>query len=106
MCLKPRSLPPIPDDTRLVAEQIHPPDHPLRRLGEDFADVLRDEDFADLHSPTGQPALSPALLALVTVLQATEHWASSAPAQTQSSPAYTFSGNSKRHLLQAHLRLS
>lgn len=73
MCLKPRSLPPIPDDTRAVAERIYPPDHPLRRLGEDYADVLCDEDFADLYSPTGQPALSPALLALVTVLQATEH---------------------------------
>jgi len=73
MCLKPRSLPPIPDDTRAVAEQIYPPDHPLRRLGEDYADVLCDEDFADLYSPTGQPALSPTLLALVTVLQATEH---------------------------------
>ena len=42
MCLKPRSLPPIPDDTRFVAEQIYPPDHPLRRLGEEYADVLCD----------------------------------------------------------------
>ena len=73
MCLKPRSLPPIPDDTRSVAEQIYPPEHPLRRLGEDYADVLCDQDFADLYSSTGKPALSPALLALVTVLQATEH---------------------------------
>lgn len=73
MCLKPRSLPPIPDETRSVAEQIYPPDHPLRRLGDDYADVLCDQDFADLYSSTGQPALSPALLALVTVLQATEH---------------------------------
>ena len=73
MCLKPRSLPPIPDNTRSVAEQIYPPDHPLRRLGEDYADVLCDQDFADLYSSTGKPALSPALLALVTVLQATEH---------------------------------
>ncbi len=73
MCLKPRSLPPIPDDTRSVAEQIYPPNHPLRRLGNDYADVLCDQDFADLYSSTGQPALSPALLALVTVLQATEH---------------------------------
>ena len=73
MCLKPRSLPPIPDDTRSVAEQIYPPDHPMRRLGDEYADVLCDQDFADLYSSTGKPALSPALLALVTVLQATEH---------------------------------
>ena len=73
MCLKPQLLPPIPDDTRAVAEQIYPPDHPMRRLGAEFADVLCDQDFADLYSSTGQPALSPALLAVVTVLQATEH---------------------------------
>jgi hypothetical protein len=73
MCLKPKPLPPIPQDTRQVAQQIYPPEHLLRRLGEEYAEVLRDEDFADLYPPTGQPALSPALLALVTVLQAIEH---------------------------------
>ncbi len=73
MCLKPKPFPPIPQDTRQVAHQIYPPEHLLRRLGEEYADVLRDEDFADLYSPTGQPALSPSLLALVTVLQAIEH---------------------------------
>lgn len=52
MCLKPRSLPPIPDETRSVAEQIYLPDHPLRRLGEDYADILCDQDFADLYSGT------------------------------------------------------
>ncbi len=73
MCLKPQLLPPVPEDIRSVAEQIYPLDHPMRRLGAEFADVLCDQDFADLYSSTGQPALSPALLALVTVLQATEH---------------------------------
>ncbi len=73
MCLKPQLLLPIPDDTRSVAKQIYPPDHLMRRLGAEFADVLSDQDFADLYSSTGQPALSPALLTLVTVLQATEH---------------------------------
>lgn len=73
MCLKPKPLPPIPEETRRVALQIYPSGHLLRRLGEEYADVLRDEDFSDLYSSTGQPALSPALLALVTVLQAMEH---------------------------------
>jgi len=73
MCLKSKPLTPIPQDTRQVAQRIYPPEHLLRRLGEEYADVLRDEDFADLYSPTGQPALSPSLLALVTVLQAIEH---------------------------------
>ena len=70
---EPKPFPPIPQDTRQVAQQIYPPEHLLRRLGEEYADVLRDEDFADLYPPTGQPALSPWLLALVTVLQAIKH---------------------------------
>lgn len=73
MCLKPHPLPSLSADTRLIAERIYPPDHLLRRIGDEYADVLRDEDFADLYPKTGQPALSPALLALVTVLQAMEH---------------------------------
>jgi transposase len=73
MCLKPKPLPPIPEETRTIAVQIYPPDHLLRRIAEEYADVLHDHDFADLYSHTGQPALSPALLALVTVLQAQEH---------------------------------
>ena len=56
MCLKPRSLPPIPDNTRSVAEQIYPPNHPMRRLGEDYADVLCDQAFADFSRlPASQP---------------------------------------------------
>jgi transposase len=73
MCLKPKPLSPIPQETRHLAQQLYAPDHPLRRLGEEYADFVRDEDFIDLYSHTGQPALSPWLLALVTVLQAMEH---------------------------------
>lgn len=73
MCLKPQALPPIPADTRDLAQQLFPPHHVLRLMGEEYADLLQDSDFADLYSHTGQPALSPALLALVTVLQAREH---------------------------------
>jgi transposase len=71
--MKPHPLPPIPEDTRQVAQQIYAPGTLLRVLGEEFAQVVGDQDFADLYSNTGQPALSPALLALVTVLQAQEH---------------------------------
>ena len=73
MCLKPKPLPPIPEETRHLVQQIYAPDHLPRRLGEEYADCVRDEDFADLYPRTGQPALSPSLLALVTVLQAMEH---------------------------------
>jgi transposase len=73
MCLKPQALPPIPPDTCRLAQQLFQPHHMLRLIGEEYADLLHDSDFADLYSHTGQPALSPALLALVTVLQAREH---------------------------------
>lgn len=73
MCLKPQVLPPIPEDTYQLAQRLFPPHHVLRLIGEEYADLLQDSDFADLYSHTGQPALSPALLALVTVLQAREH---------------------------------
>lgn len=39
-------LRPIPDDTRSVAEQIYPPNHLPRRLGEDHVDV-HSEQFSD-----------------------------------------------------------
>lgn len=73
MCLKPHVLPPIPEDTRRLAQQLFPPQHVLRLIGDEYANLLQDTDFADLYSPTGQPALSPARLALITVLQAREH---------------------------------
>ena len=73
MCLKPKPLPPIPEQTRHVAQQIHPPDHRLRRRGQEYADARHDEDAAARYPPTGQPALSPGLLARVRVLQAIEH---------------------------------
>jgi transposase len=73
MCLKPQTLPPIPEDTRRLAQQLFPPHHVLRLIGDEYADLLQDTEFADLYSHTGQPALSPARLALITVLQAREH---------------------------------
>jgi transposase len=63
MCLKPRALPPIPEDTQRVSLLVFRRRTLALRLGDELADVLGDEDFADLYSPTGQPALSPALLA-------------------------------------------
>lgn len=73
MCLKPQAPPPIPEDTYHLAQRLFPPHHVLRLIGEEYAGLLHDSDFADLYCHTGQPALSPALLALVTVLQAREH---------------------------------
>jgi transposase len=69
MSLKVRPVPAIPDDIATVVRQILPATHALVVLGERLTDFISDEGFADLYPAEGKPALSPALLALVTVLQ-------------------------------------
>jgi len=43
---------------------------PYRLVGAELYSVLHDTDFTDLYHPEGKPALSPILLALVSVFQA------------------------------------
>ena len=73
MSLKAQELGPIPEDTYKLGKQILAEDDLMRQIGDKYADLVRDEDFATMYSHTGQPALSPARLALVSVLQAMEH---------------------------------
>lgn len=72
MCLKPQPLPPIPSDTFQLVDSLLPDTNLYRQMGEQLVDFVSDQDFADLYPAKGQPALSPALLALVTVLQMVE----------------------------------
>ena len=69
MSLKVRPVPPIPDDIATLIRQILPASHALVLMGDRLSQFISDEDFADLYPAEGKPALSPALLALVTVLQ-------------------------------------
>ncbi len=46
--------------------------HPSLRLADELDDVFRDELFAPLFPPRGQPALAPWRLALVAILQFAE----------------------------------
>ena len=73
MSLKPQPLGPIPEETYKLGQQLLAEDDVMRRIGEQYAEIVRDEDFAQMYSHTGQPGLSPARLALVSVLQAMEH---------------------------------
>jgi transposase len=50
-------------EARLAAENVY------RVIGEHLADLVRDEQFAGLYEPTGRHAVSPAVLALVTLFQ-------------------------------------
>jgi transposase len=56
-----------------LARQVLNAGDTFRVIGDQLADFVRDADFADLYPAEGKPALSPALLALVSVFQAMEN---------------------------------
>ena len=70
--LRPHPMGPVPVETARVAHALFPNGHPYLRLADELDDVFKDEDFAPLFPPIGQPALAPWRLALVTILQFAE----------------------------------
>jgi transposase len=72
MSLRPDDEHPIPEATRRVARAAFPKGILAMRLADQLGAIYRDEQFAALFPVRGQPALSPARLALVTVLQFVE----------------------------------
>lgn len=73
MTLHPRDPAAMPEDIAAVGQAVLEPANPYRLLGDQLADVLTDVDFAPLYRNHGRPALSPALLALVTIFQFLEN---------------------------------
>src|SRR3954449_4985767 len=63
---------PIPDATRRVARAAFPKGTLAMRLADQLGAIYRDEQFAALFPTRGQPAASPARLALASVLQYVE----------------------------------
>ena len=72
MSLHPHTTYPIPEETQRVARAAFPRGKGYLRVIDALGTLYRDEQFADLFPPRGQPAVSPARLALVTVLQFAE----------------------------------
>jgi transposase len=72
MSLQPQPAYPIPDETRRVAHAAFPIGALCLRLVEVLGQLYLDEQFAALFPTCGQPATSPARLALVSVLQYVE----------------------------------
>lgn len=66
------SLAAIPEETQRVARAAFPKGSLAMRLRDELGRVYLDEEFKELFPERGQPAASPALLALVTVLQYVE----------------------------------
>jgi len=59
----------IPEDTEQAARACFPKGHPFMCIAEQLDALYANAQFASLFAPTGQPALDPARLALVTVFQ-------------------------------------
>ena len=69
MTLRERDQREMPADIRAVGEQVLDVGDPYRVIGEQLADLVRDEQFAGLYEPTGRAAVWPSVLALVTLFQ-------------------------------------
>ena len=72
MSLQPQVNYQIPEETARVAQAAFPNGNIYMQIADALDFFYEDEDFAALFPPRGQPALSPARLALVTVLQFAE----------------------------------
>src|SRR3954449_13095895 len=72
MSLRPRSAHSIPDETQRVAQAAFPKGTLCLRIADELGPLYHDDQFATLFPIRGQPAASPARLALVSVLQYVE----------------------------------
>jgi hypothetical protein len=72
MSMKPQGLEPIPEETERLAKRACPKGTLAMQLRDALGLIYQDAVFADLFAKRGRGALSPASLALVTVLQAME----------------------------------
>src|SRR4051794_13092474 len=69
MSLHPQDPPSVPEETRRVAWAAFPKGTLCLEIADALGAIYQDSQFTALFSPLGQPALTPARLALVTALQ-------------------------------------
>ena len=72
MSLHPTDRSTIPPDTAELGRKLLEAKDPYRLIGDQLSDLVSDQDFADLYSAFGGAALSPVILALVTLFQLME----------------------------------
>jgi transposase len=65
--IEPQSDDPIPAETVRVTKAAFPKGNRLLTFRDEFGKLYQDEHFSEFFSYTGQPALAPWRLALVTV---------------------------------------
>ena len=72
MCLKIIDHSEIPVDTARLGQILLAAESPYRLIGDQLSNLISDEDFAEMYETTGGAAISPTILALVTVFQMME----------------------------------
>jgi len=72
MSLQPQEIPPVPEETRRIAQAAFPRGNGYMRLRDELGTIYDDQLFAPLFPARGQPAVSPWRLALATVMQFAE----------------------------------
>ena len=73
MSLHPKPIPPVPEETAIVAHAAFPKGNIYLQIRDTLGSIYVDENFADLFSVKGQPAQSPWRLALICVMQYMEN---------------------------------
>ena len=72
MSLKNQPIPAIPEQTYRIARAAFPKGNPWVRLRDELGVIYQNEEFASLFSHTGQPAIEPWRVAMVSVMQYAE----------------------------------
>jgi transposase len=72
MSLRPQAVYVVPEDTARVARAAFPKGNPDLRMHDALGRLYTDRDFAARFPVLGQPALAPAQLALVPLMQFAE----------------------------------
>src|SRR5512139_785911 len=73
MSLSFEPIPPVPSQTRHVAKAAFPKGNSYLTLRDELGPIFADADFVSLFSTTGQPAIPPWQLALITIMQFREN---------------------------------
>lgn len=72
MCLQIKAVSAVPELTERIAQAAFPKGNFCLKMRQEMGTLFTDQDFAELYSKRGQPALAPWQLALVTVMQFVE----------------------------------
>jgi transposase len=73
MSMKPESVPPVPEETKRVAEAAFPKGNMYMRMRDELGTFYQDDQFSPLFPNLGQPAESPWRLALICIMQFVEN---------------------------------